>query len=286
MSCLECKGLIKNFILKIFSKKYKKSCETSLRDTIEELIEEDEYSETQSIAEDEREMLENVLNLRDIQVQDIMVPRVEIKALPVTTKIEDLMSEFVETQKSSILIYQGTIDNITGVVYLKDVANWFHMSKPFNVNLFIKDVLFVPPSMINLDLLLKMKETGIKIAVVVDEYGGVDGLVSFRDLIEEIIGDIQDASEIKHKKKKVLKGSDSSVIVDARATFEEIEKYGNIKIIPEDKSIDTIGGMIFSISGKVPVRGELIPCTSQNLEFEILDADPRKIKSLRIRKKG
>lgn len=286
MSCSECKSSIKNFILGLVNKKYKKSCESSLRDTIEELIEEDECAETQSIAEDEREMLENVLNLRDIRVDDIMVPRAEIKALTMSTKIEDLISEFVETQKSSILIYQGTIDNIVGVVYLKDVANWFHMNKPFNVSLFIKDVLFIPPSMRTLDLLLKMKETGIKLAVVIDEYGGVDGLVSFIDLIEEIIGDIQDASEIKHQKKKVIKGSDGSVIVDARATFDEIEKYGNVKIVAQDKTIDTIGGMIFSITGKVPVRGELIRCPSQKLEFEILDADPRKIKSLRLRKKG
>ena len=286
MGCTQHNGFVKNFILGIFSKKYRKNGEPSLRDTIEELIEEGESSETQSIAEDEREMLGNVLNLRDIQVQDIMVPRVEIIALPMTIKIEDLISEFVESQKSSILIYQGTIDNIVGIVYLKDVANWLRMNKPFNVSIFIKEVLFVPPTMRTLDLLLKMKETGIKLAVVVDEYGGVDGLVSFRDLIEEIIGDIQDVAEIKHQKKKVLKATDGSVVVDARATFDEINRYGGISVTPQDKSIDTIGGMIFSITGKVPVRGELIPCPSQGLEFEILDADPRKIKSIRIRKKA
>ncbi len=286
MSCLECKGSIKNFILKIFSKKHRKACEATLRDTIEDLIEEDECSETQSIAEDEREMLENVLNLRDIQVQDIMIPRVEIKSVSTTTKIEDLMSEFVEAQKSSIIIYQGTIDHVAGVIYLKDVANWFYMNKPFNVTLFTKEVLFIPPTMRTLDLLLKMKETGLKMAIVVDEYGGVDGLVSFGDLVEEIIGDIQDAAEIKHQKRRILKNSDGSVTVDARVEFEEIEKYGNIKIAPEDKSIDTVGGMIFSLAGKVPVRGELILCPSQNIEFEILEADPRKIKTVRIRKKS
>jgi len=265
---------------------WRRSKESSLRDTIEELIEEDGCSETQSIEENEREILGNVLNLRDIQVQDIMVPRVEIEAVPATTRIEILLSRFVETQRSTIIVYQGNIDNVLGVVYLKEVANWFHMNKPVNINVFMKDVLFVPPTMKSLDLLFKMRETGIKIAIVVDEYGGVDGLVSFRDIIEEVIGDIQDAAEIKSLKKKVLKSSDGSVIADARSTFSEISKFGGIKITPEDKSIDTIGGMISSLTGNVPVRGELVVCPKQNLEFEILDADLRKVKSVRIRKSG
>ena len=214
----------KTFLKEILQKLlfWKKSKETTLRDTIEELIEEDEGSETQSIAEDEREMLGNVLNLRDVQVQDIMVPRVEIEAVPVTAHMEELMSKFVETQKSSIIVYQGNIDNLLGVVYLKDVANWFKMNKPFNLSIFVKEILFVPPTMRSLDLLLKMRETGIKLAIVVDEYGGVDGLVSFRDIIEEIIGDIQDATEIKNQKKKIVKSSDGSVVADGKSTFEEI----------------------------------------------------------------
>lgn len=260
--------------------------DSTLRDTIEELIEEDESSPTQSIAEDEREILGNVLNLRNIHVQNVMVPRVEIVAVPVNTRIEDLMSLFVESQKSSILVYQGTIDNIIGAVFLKDVANWFHMNKPFNINIFVKEILFVPPTMKTLDLLLKMRQTGIKLAAVVDEYGGVDGIVSFRDLIEEIIGDIQDVSESRNqKKKKVIKSSDGSVVADGKATFDEIQKYGEIKISSNDKTVETVGGLISSISGKVPVRGELIVYPKQNIEFEILDADPRKVKSVRIRKK-
>ncbi len=287
MSSCEQSRSFKDCILGVFNKKYRKNSETSLRDTIEELIEEDSCAGNgrSSIAEDEREMLGNVLNLRDIQVQDIMVPRVEIKALPTTTKIEDLMNEFVESQISSVLIYQGTIDNIIGVVYLKDVANWFHMNKPFNVTLFLKDILFIPPTMKTLDLLLQMKYNGIKVAVVVDEYGGVEGFVSFKDLVDEVIGDIQDASEIKHQKKKIIKNQDGSFTVDAKTTILELLKSVGLKLITSDKSIDTIGGYIFSIAGKVPVRGELIVCSRNNVEFEILDADPRKVKSVLIRKK-
>ncbi|MDR1391489.1 MAG: CBS domain-containing protein [Holosporales bacterium] len=275
-------SFFKKFSFKTLFKKSSK--ESSLRDTIEELIEEDEHSKTQSIEKNEREILGNVLNLRDINVEDIMIPRIEIEAIPVNTRIEELMSKFVETQKSSIIVYKESMDSVIGVVYLKDVANWFHMNKPFNVSVFVKDVLFVPPSMKSLDLLFKMRETGIKLAIVVDEYGGIDGLLSFRDVIEEVIGDIQEISEIKEQKKKVLKKSDGAVIADAKSTFSEIQKYGGIKIIPKDKSVDTIGGMISSIAGKVPVRGELIIWPKQDLEFEILDADPRKVKSVKIRK--
>ena len=278
------KSLLRKILFKLLF--WRKAKEPTIRDTIEELIEEDEVSETKSIAEDEREMLGNVLNLRDVQVQDIMVPRVEIEAVAVTAHIEELISKFVETQKSTIVVYQGNIDNLLGIVYLKDVANWFKTNKPFNLSLFVKEILFVPPTMRSLDLLLKMRETGIKLAIVVDEYGGVDGLVSFRDIIEEIIGDIQDATEIKNQKKKVLKSSDGSVIADGRSTFEEIEKYGNMKIEPSDDDMDTIGGMISSITGRVPVRGELITSGDGTLEFEIIDADPMKIKSVKIRKKG
>ena len=278
------KSLLRKVLFKLLF--WRKAKEPTIRDTIEELIEEDEVSETKSIAEDEREMLGNVLNLRDVQVQDIMVPRVEIEAVAVTAHIEELISKFVETQKSTIVVYQGNIDNLLGVVYLKDVANWFKMNKPFNLSLFVKEILFVPPTMRSLDLLLKMRETGIKLAIIVDEYGGVDGLVSFRDIIEEIIGDIQDATEIKNQKKKVLKSSDGSVIADGRSTFEEIEKFGNIKIEPGDDDMDTIGGIISSIAGRVPVRGELITSEDGALEFEIIDADPMKIKSVKIRKKG
>ncbi|MDR1488183.1 MAG: hemolysin family protein [Holosporales bacterium] len=273
------------FIARLFPRRGQS--EATLREVIEELIEDNNSLDNGelSIDEDEREMLGNVLNLRDIQVQDIMIPRVEIKALPITTKIEELISEFVESQVSSILVYQGTIDNIIGAVYLKDIVNWFRMNKPFNVSIFVKEILFIPPTMRTLDLLLKMKQTGIKVSVVVDEYGGVEGFVSFTDLAEEIIGDIESVEEQRHNQKKVIRNSDGTYTIDARTTIAEINKIAGINIISSDNSVDSLGGHVFSIAGKVPVRGELIFCDKQNIEFEILEADSRKIKSIKLRKK-
>jgi CBS domain containing-hemolysin-like protein len=160
------------------------------------------------------------------------------------------------------------------------------MSKPFNINLFVKDVLFVPPAMRILDLLLQMRETGIKMAVVVDEYGGADGIVSLSDVVEKVIGNIQDLQVNKSQKNKIVKEEQmGSIIVDAQATLSEVSKEGGIKIISEDRTVDSVGGLIFSIAGKIPVKGELIFFPEQNLEFEILEADPRCIKRVRIRKR-
>ncbi|MDR1609564.1 MAG: hemolysin family protein [Holosporales bacterium] len=277
----ERKSAIKHFWSKLFLGRLFKG--TSLRETIEEIIVEDDSSDAQSIAKNEREILGNVLNLREVQVRDIMVQRLEIVSVPVNARLEHTIAKFVESQKSSVVVYQGTIDNVVGVVYIKDLINWFYVDKPFNISMFVKKVLFIPPTMKSIDLLFKMRETGIKTAIVVDEYGGVDGIVSFRDVIDEIIGDIQDVSEIKNQRKRVMKSADGSVIADARSTFSEIQKLGGIKIVPDDKSIDTIGGAIASLIGRVPVKGELVVCQKQKLEFEILDADPRRVKSVKIR---
>jgi CBS domain containing-hemolysin-like protein len=265
-----------------------KAKEPSLRDAIEDLIEEDSCSETQSIAKDEREMLENVLDLKDTRVQEIMIPKVEIISIQSTADFDTLTSLFVKSNKSSIVIYQDTPDNVVGIVRLKDLATWTYSSDPdknFDISQLVKEVLFVPPTMKTLDLLLSMKATGVKIAIVVDEYGDIDGLVSFYDLVEEITGDIQDAAEIESHKKRIVKASDGSIIADARSTFEELQRYGGVSITHEDSSIETIGGLILSIAGRVPARGEVISSSEQNLEFEILNADLRRVKKIRIHKK-
>ncbi|MDR2458674.1 MAG: CBS domain-containing protein [Holosporales bacterium] len=281
MSREERKGVMKCLLSKVsFGRLFRG---TSLRDAIEAIIVEDDSSDAQSIAKNEREILGNVLNLREVQVRDIMVQRIEIESIPVNARLEHTIAKFIESQKSSIVVYQGVIDNVVGVVYIKDLVNWFYVDKPFNISMFVKKVLFIPPTMKSIDLLFKMRETGIKTAIVVDEYGGVDGLVSFRDVIEEIIGDIQDVAEVKNQRKRVMKSADGFVIADARSTFSELQKYGGIRIVPDDKSIDTIGGAIASLIGRVPVRGELVMCQKQKLEFEILDADPRRVKSVKIR---
>ncbi len=259
----------------------RKGHEVTVRDAIEELIEENDEAVNDTSAGSEMEMLGNVLDLRNTQVQDIMIPRIEIRAVPVTAGVNELIHEFTAYQISSVLVYKGGVDNIFGVVYLKDVVNYLKMHRKFDLNVFVKDVLFVPPTMRTLDLLLQMKATGIKVAVVVDEYGGVDGFCAFADLIEEIIGDIQDADERKQIKQRVIKNQDGSFTVDARITLVELNKILGINISTNDNTVDTIGGYVSMVAGKVPVRGELV--NDSKFDFEILDSDPRHVKSVKIR---
>ena len=199
-------SFFKCLLCKIFKKKNKQS---NARNVIEEIIEEDDQSSQQSIANDEKEMIGNVLDLRDIQVQDVMIPKVSIISISTTAKINYIISKFVENKLNTLLVYQNNDDNIIGVLHLNDIAHLFlnnndydNKVKPFNINLFIKEVLFIPPTMKTLDLLFQMKQTGNKIAVIIDEYGCVSGMVSFMDLMEEIVGDIKDATEIKQQKNK------------------------------------------------------------------------------------
>lgn len=314
---------------KLFNNKNKQS---NARDIIEEIIQEDNQSSLQSIDTDEKEMIGNVLDLRNTQVQDIMIPQVSIISVSTNTKIENIINKLVENKLNTILVYQTSsdckaiqtssghvvmqndTDNIIGVLYLKDIVSYFisntnkfkarsdtnqfeersntnklgsrsdtnSIHNQFNIGLFIKEVLFIPPTMKTLDLLFQMKQTGTKIAVVIDEYGDVLGMVSFIDLIEEIIGDIKDINEIQKKKKKIIINQDNSILTDGQSTFYEIEKYGNLKIMQNDNFSDTIGGMIISMLGRIPVKGELISYPKQSLEFEIVDADTRRIKCVRI----
>ena len=257
--------------------------DNSLRETIEELIEDTEDEANPSIESDERLLLGNVLNLRDLTAEDAMVPRVDIVAVPLTITGPELLTVLTRSRHSRIPIYRNNLDDVFGMIETKDVLTWASTKKPLNINALVRDVLFVSPTMRTLDLLFQMRETGTKMAMVVDEFGGVDGLVTFPDLIEEIIGDIQDAQD-RTPSHQLVERSDGSILADARVTLEEItEKYG-INLIVEglEDEIDTLGGLVVALAGRVPTRGELITHPT-GLEIEVVDADPRRVKRLSLR---
>jgi CBS domain containing-hemolysin-like protein len=229
-------------------------------------------------------LLVNVLNLRELEAHDVMVPRVDVIAIPLKSKVRDVVQVFIESRKSSLLVYKTKLDDVVGVLRLKDVAGWFVMSSPFNISLFVKDVLFVPPNMPVLDLLYEMKETGNEFAVVVDEYGGVSGIVTLSCIVEKIVGTVHNVHDFRFRKSRVVRCEDSSVSVDPKVSLEELDELSGISIASDDSSIDTVGGFLFSIAGKIPEKGERFLCEEQNLEFEVLDADHRKINRIKIRR--
>lgn len=262
--------------------------ESQLRETIEEIIDEIEESESDNetvpIGDDERVMLANILNLRHLTAYDVMVPRADIVAVEMTAGTDELVETMSSAGHSRLPVYRETLDEVLGMVHIKDVVNHLRREKPFDPADILRRVLVVAPSMRVLDLLLEMRSSRVHMALVVDEYGGIDGLVTIEDLVEEIVGEIEDEHDVMQSP-ELRRRSDGTIVADARATIEEFESMVGPVLSQEEREedIDTLGGLIFATAGRVPGRGELIEHEPSGITFEILEADPRRIKRLRLR---
>ena len=255
--------------------------EGSARDVLEELIEEREEAEVPIDAE-ERLLLANILELKGRTIHDVMVPRADIVSIECETGLADVIDLITGEGHSRLPVFREALDDAIGMVHIKDVLAWRGRDSEFALNKIVRKVLFVPPSMQVLELLLEMRAKRSHMALVVDEYGGVDGLVTIEDLVEEIVGEIEDEHD-RTDEPVLIDGPEGCLIADARTTLEALEeRLGSIVSEEEREDIDTLGGLVFSLAGRVPVRGELIAHPS-GLEFEILDADPRHIKKMRLR---
>ena len=254
----------------------------SIRDTLEELIEEREESD-QPINEDERLLLANIFELRDRTVHDVMVPRADIVAIEGETALSDIIDVITGEGHSRLPVYGESLDDAMGFIHAKDVLAWRGAEANFSPSRILRRVLFVAPSMQVLELLLEMRVKRAHMALVVDEYGGVDGLVTIEDLVEEIVGEIEDEHD-QNDDPALTPAADGSLVADARVTIEHLEEtVGPILDYDEEREdIDTLGGLVFSLAGRVPIRGELIRHSS-GVEFEVLEADPRRIRRLRLR---
>ena len=259
-----------------------------MRESLEEVIEESER-QSPALSAQERTMLSNLLKVGELRVEDVMVPRADIIAVEETTRLAELVALFGEAQHSRLPVYRDTLDDPTGLVHIKDALaqiepdgegtfRWSNASIPT----IRRPILFVPPSMPVLDLLLKMQTTHIQLALVIDEYGGTDGLVSIEDLIEEIVGDIADEHD---EDAAPIRRETDGFVVDARVDLDDFQKETGFNLALDDEAeqdIDTVGGLVISLLGRVPQRGEIV-AHPEGFEFEVLDADPRRIRRLRIR---
>lgn len=250
----------------------------ALRETIEELIEQEHGDESPET--DELIMFRNVLRLRHLAARDVMVPRADIAAVAIDTSLADLVAQMSSTAHSRMPVYRNNLDDVIGMVHIKDVLDCWDSSEPFRLSNLVRRVLFVAPSMPILELLLQMRASRIHMALVVDEFGGIDGLITIEDLVEEIVGEIED--EHDEAPPAVLERPDGSYFVDARVQIEDFEeRVGRFLSDEERDDIDTLGGLVFSIADRIPSRGEVIR-HGTGIEFEVLDADPRRIKRLRV----
>ncbi len=260
----------------------------SLRETLEGLIEENENDDQQNAPEfsnEERAILLNALSFGELQVWDVMVPRSDIKTIESTATLDEVIAAMRESTHTRMPVVRDTLDDVAGMVHLKDLLPFWGDGKHFILKAILRDLLYVPPSMKVLDLLMKMRDTGTHMAIVVDEYGGTDGMVTIEDLVEEIVGEIQDEHD-KILPPSLTERPDGTLEADARVEVEDLEKHLGQELLEPDRreDVDTLGGLIFTLLDRVPARGEIVPHPAA-IEFEVLDADPRRVKRLLIRQK-
>jgi CBS domain containing-hemolysin-like protein len=294
-------------LLTRFGLKSRESIRDDLEDALAESMEDADFSPQ------ERAMLKNVLGFHRIRVDDVMVPRADIVAVPIDTTLGDLLSIFRTAGHSRLPVYAETLDDPRGMVHIRDFLDFLAMradsrasrrrkaegGTPLPPSLgrvdlsmtlaaakILRPVLFVPRSMPAVDLLVRMQATRTHMALVIDEYGGTDGLVSIEDLVEMVVGNIEDEHD-DATAETIVRAADDTFVADARASLDEVTAALGIDLTDEDSAedIDTLGGFIVTLAGRVPSRGELIAGPG-SLEFEVLDADPRRIKRVRIHRRA
>ena len=259
-----------------------RSDEFGVRDALDELIEEAGNESEEPLGQDERILLANILSVRDRAVEDVMVPRADIVAVDCEASLAEVIDVMTGSGHSRLPVYRETLDDAVGMVHIKDVLAWRGRDSQFQLSKLLRGVLFVAPSMQVLQLLLEMRASRTHMALVVDEFGGVDGLITIEDLVEEIVGEITDEHE-KDDEPAVQRLPDGSLDADARVPVEALdEHFGRILSEEERDEIDTLGGLVVSLAGKVPFRGELIRHPA-GLEFEVLEADPRRLIRVKVR---
>ncbi len=264
---------------------FKPKTDSTLRETIEEYIEEQSAPNgphEPSISEHEKTLISNILDLKDMKATDIMIPRADIVALNVETTEKELLSLLAEKQYSRIPVYQGTLDHVVGAIHIKDILETMARGKKLNVKGLVREVPIISPSMQLLDLLLQMRLTRKHMVLVVDEYGGIDGLINIGDVIEAIVGEIDDEHDPEDQPSLTTK-TDGTVLADARYDLDEFEdEFGKVLSEEERQEHDTLGGVVFSLAGRVPARGEVLK-HENGMIFEIVEADPRRVSKIRIR---
>lgn len=283
----------------------------TVRDLLVEALKADGTS-AQAFAPLERQMLQRILRFGQLRVEDVMVPRADIVAIEESASLADLLEVFRQAGHSRIPVYHETLDDLHGMIHIKDLVRWLveqteapkaaaegdaqarlttldlsklDLSAPLGTARIRRSLLFVPPSMPALNLFLRMQSTRNHLALVVDEYGGTDGLVSIENLVEQVVGEIEDehddaiASTISEPAPGVL-------IASGRTPIADLERQLGVMLADEEETedFDTLGGMIVAMIGRVPLRGEIVHHRA-GLEFEVLEADPRRIKKLKVHRR-
>ncbi len=301
--------------------RFTRNRDMGLRESLEGAIESHEAQNPgETVGREAKSMMLNIIEFSSLRVDDVMVPRVDIVAIDETDSMQDLLDKFIDANHSRVPVYRETLDGVTGMIHVKDFLRWMAsrgtrkrrsskaekaekaerpenpekaplpglniaaatLATPVKQAGLSREVLFVPPSMPATDLLVRMQATHTHLAIVIDEYGGTEGLVSIEDLVEVIVGDISDEHDTDEDL-EIKPIEERLYMADGRVDLSNLEELLGVDLLPEEEEeeADTLAGLIFKIAGRVPTRGEIIRHES-GLEFEILDSDPRRVKRVRI----
>ena len=278
-----------NFLNRIKSMLGRPAPEPTLRESIAELMQEaadtpEAQAAPSELDRHERLLIQNVLRLRETTADDVMVPRADIVAMRSDLTLEQAIEQIRGDGHSRLPVYREQLDDIIGMVHVKDVFAYVGRPEAFALEAILRKPLMVAPRIRVLDLMLQMRQQRVHMALVVDEYGGIDGLVTIEDLVETITGEIDDEHD-DEETPMVTERPDGALDLNARLPVADFEKRVG-PILSEDErdaDIDTVGGLVFTLAGRVPAKGEVISHPS-GLEFRILDADARRIRRLRARR--
>lgn len=253
----------------------------SLRDSIKDVIDEKSNEESQNIdlSSKEKSILSNILSINKLKADDVMIPRASIVAISQDSSFQNIIDTIDKESHSRMPVFRKDLDDVLGMIHIKDIIKFSGSNhNDFNIKKIMREVLFVPPTMPVMNLLLKMQATKLHMALVIDEHGGTDGLITIEDVIEEIVGEIEDEHD-KDDDFNFKKIDSNTFEAKAEMTLDDFNHESNLSIVEEN--VDTLGGYIFSKINRVPYAGEVIK-VDNTYQFEIIEADPRKIKKIRI----
>ena len=278
MENTEKKSLFKNWLIKRLL-----SSETTREEALNYIASNNENTNIEDTEENnEKSLIKNILSLDDKSVEDIMVPRAEIVSIEIKQNMKEILSLIENESHSRMPVFENNLDNVLGFLHVKDLIT-NNNENHFELKKIIRDILYVAPKSPILDLLKRMRSSRIHIGLVVDEFGGVDGLITIEDLVEEIVGEIEDEHDADDAEEIFQKINDKTILVKSSYKIEDMEKYYDVKIKIEDEEIDTVGGLLFFLANKVPKNSQVYNYENI-LQFKVIKASARRIESLQITK--
>ena len=274
----EKKSLFKNWLIKRLL-----SSETTREEALNYIASNNENIDIEDTEENnEKSLIKNILSLDDKSIEDIMVPRAEIVSIEIKQNMKEILSLIENESHSRMPVYENNLDNVLGFLHVKDLIK-NNNENHFELKKVIRDILYVAPKSPILDLLKRMRSSRIHIGLVVDEFGGVDGLITIEDLVEEIVGEIEDEHDADDSEETFQKIDDKTILVKSGYKIEDMEKYYDVKIKIDDEELDTVGGLLFFLANKVPKNSQVYNYENI-LEFKVIKASARRIESLQITK--